>query len=121
MRAAITKSLTLTAVFLGLCAGSAHAQEMEVIVKVPFPFVVRGQTLPAGEYVLQPVDQDPAVMVIRGWHGNHESPAIVLTSPADGRDPAGDKPALTFTKVENQYRLSAIWESGTEGRTLSKS
>jgi hypothetical protein len=118
MRAAIAKSLALTAVFLGLCAGSVHAEEM--IVKVPFAFVVRGQTLPAGEYVLQPVDQDPAVMVIRGGHDNHELAEFVLTGPADGRDPAGDKPALTFTRVENQYRLSAIWESGTEGRMLSK-
>jgi hypothetical protein len=118
MRAAIRKSLTLTAVFLGLCVGSAHAEE--VIVKVPFPFVVRGQTLPAGEYVLQPVSQDLAVMMIRGGNAHHESNALVLTSPADGRDPAGDKPALVFTRVENQYRLSAVWESGTEGRTLSK-
>jgi hypothetical protein len=119
MKAAIGKSLTLTAVFLGLCAGSAHAQE--AIVKVPFAFTVGGLTLPAGKYVIQPVDQDPAVIMIRGGNGNHESVAIVLTSPADGRDPAGDKPALSFTRVENQYRLSTIWESGTEGRMLSKS
>jgi len=118
MKAVIKKSLTLTAVFLGLCVGSAHAEE--VIVRVPFPFIVRGLTLPAGEYVVQPVDQDPAVMMIRGVNANHKSIVIVLTSPADGRDPAGDKPALTFTRVENQYRLSTIWESGTEGRALSK-
>ena len=117
MKVAIKRSLTLAAAFLGLCVGSAQADE--VVVKVPFPFVVRGQTLPAGEYILESVDQDPAVMVIRGAKNNHESATIVLTNPADGHDPAGDAPALTFTRVENQYQLSTIWESGTEGRTLS--
>ena len=89
------------------------------MVNVPFPFVVRGQTLPAGAYVLQSDDQDRAVMMIRGATAHHASTALVLTIPADGRDPAGDKPALTFTRVENQYRLSTVWESGTEGRALS--
>jgi hypothetical protein len=119
MKAAIRKSLTFTAVFLGLCAGSAHAQE--VIVKVPFAFTAGRVTLPAGEYVVQPDDQDPAVVTIRGGNANHKSVAIVLTSPADGRDPAGDTPVLTFKRVENQYRLSTIWESGSEGRMLVKS
>jgi hypothetical protein len=58
--------------------------------------------------------------VERGRHDNHESGAIVLTRAADGRDPAGDKPVLIFTRVENQYRLSTVWDSGTEGRMLSK-
>ena len=117
MKVAIRKSLTLTAVILGLSVGSAHAQE--VAVKVPFAFVVRGETLPAGDYVVQRVDQDPAVLMIRGV--NARAFTIVLTSPADGRDPAGDKPTLTFTREENQYRLDTVWESGTEGRTVAKS
>jgi hypothetical protein len=119
MWTAIKKSSVLALMFLGVCVGSARAEEVKV--NVPFPFVVHGQTLPAGEYVVQPVDQDPAVIMIRGEHANHKWATIVLTNPADGRDPAGEKPALTFTRVETQYRLSTIWESGTEGRTLSKS
>lgn len=118
MWTAIKRSSAFALVFLGLCAASARAGE--VIVKVPFPFVAGGRTLPAGEYVMQPAGQDPAVMLIRGENANHGSSAFVLTIPADGHDPAGDKPSLTFTRVENQYRLSTIWESGSEGRTLPK-
>ena len=44
----------------------------------------------------------------------------MLTIPACGVDPAGDKPVLTFTHVENVYRLSTIWESHAEGRTLGR-
>jgi hypothetical protein len=42
------------------------------------------------------------------------------TTPASGVGPAGDKPALTFTRDENAYRLSTIWESLTEGRMLGR-
>lgn len=114
----IWKPSALALVFLGLHAGSARAEE--VLVKVPFPFVVGAVTLPAGQYLLQPAEIDPSVMTIRGMTGDHPSSAVVLTIPADGQDPAGERPALTFTRVENQYRLSTIWESGTEGRVLPR-
>jgi hypothetical protein len=122
MRAAIRKSLSVAVVVLGfgLCAGSAQAQE-EVIANVPFPFVVQGHTLPAGKYVVSRVSQDRSALVIRGEDANRRSIAIFLTMPADGNDPAGDKPALTFSRFENGYRLSTIWESASEGqRTVSR-
>jgi hypothetical protein len=118
MRVAVKKSLALAAVFLGVCVGSARAEE--VTVKVPFPFVVRGQTLPAGEYVVTPATDDSTVMIIRGGNPRHESMALIETIPADGHDQAGDTPSLTFTHVENEYRLATIWESWSAGRTLLK-
>ncbi len=42
-------SAVLAAVLLGVCAGSAHAQEM-VVARVPFPFAIRGQQFAAGRY-----------------------------------------------------------------------
>ena len=36
-----------------------------------------------------------------------------------GDDPAGNQPALVFLRLENEYRLSQIWESTTVGRELS--
>jgi hypothetical protein len=33
--------------------------------------------------------------------------------------PAGDRPALVFTRYENGYRLSAIWESDADGFALT--
>jgi hypothetical protein len=104
--------------FLGLYAGSARDQE--VIVNVPFPFVVQQQTMPAGEYAVERVGQGTDALVIRRTKGVGNSAAIVLTTPASGVDPAGDKPALTFTRDENAYRLATIWESYTEGRALGR-
>ena len=57
------------------------------------------------------------MLLIRGEKGNHTS-AFVSTVPADGHDPAGSVPALSFDRYENQYRLTRVWESGTEGLSL---
>jgi hypothetical protein len=119
MRSIVNKSGVLALVFIGLCASSAGAAE--VVVKVPFPFVVHQQTMPAGEYVVERVGQGPDALLIRGAKGLDRSAAIVLTIPASGFDPAGYKPALTFSRGENNtYQLSTIWESHSEGRTLAK-
>ena len=117
MRAAIKKSLGFAVFALGMCASSAQAQD--VTINVPFAFVVQGQTLPAGNYVVSSVNQDHSAMAIRGEDSNSKSMAIVLTRPADGHDPAGDKPTLIFSRFENGYRLSTIWEGGTEGQTMA--
>ena len=103
------------AVLLFCGAGSALASTIDV--KVPFAFVVQGQTLPAGEYRLVRDANDPSVVIIHGERGN-TSTMIAMTRPAVGHDPAGEKPAVTFTKVENQYRLNDIWDSGTVGQEL---
>ena len=49
---------------------------------------------------------------------NSESTAMTLTMSADGRDPVDGQPALVFTRYENEYRLSQVWESDTVGREL---
>lgn len=119
MRSIVNKSGMLALAFLGLYAGSARAAEM--VVKVPFPFVVQQHMMPAGEYVVERVGQGPDALLIRGAKGIDRSAAIVLTTPASGVDPAGNKPALTFSRHENTYQLSTIWESHSEGRKLGRS
>jgi len=101
-----------------LAGGSAGAAVLRV--KVPFPFVVEDQTLPAGEYVVQSVEADPSMLLIRG-DNVITAEALVLTMPVGGTDPAGEKPALTFTRYETQYRLTDVWESRSRGRAIVQS
>jgi hypothetical protein len=108
----IKKSSGLVAVFLGMFVSSARAQEM-FIVRVPFPFVVRGDQLPAGRY---DVTVDNGLLFIR--NADRGSGVFATTFGAGGGDPAGDKPALVFVRRESDYVLSQIWESSTEGRAL---
>ena len=103
------KTCVLAAALLGMCAGSAYAQEM-VVARVPFPFAVRGQQFAAGRYS---ISTEEGVVTIRGI--NTSGGAVALTVPTGGQDPIGDQPALVFVRYENEYRLSQVWPSSTEG------
>jgi hypothetical protein len=109
----IKKSSGLVAVFLGLFVSSVRAQEM-IVVRVPFPFVVRGEQLAAGRY---DVTVEGGVILIR--NADQGAGVFATTFGAGGGDPAGDKPALVFVRGERGYVLSQIWESSTEGRVLA--
>ena len=54
----LKKSVVFAAMIVGLAAASARAEDV-LRVKISFPFVVRGQTLPAGQY---------DVLVRTTWH-----------------------------------------------------
>lgn len=108
------KTLVLAAAFLTCAGGSARAAEIDV--KVPFPFVVHGRTLPAGEYRLE---NEGSVLLIRGERGN-KAGMFVMGMPAGGHDPSGEQPALTFKRDETAYRLTGVWESGSEGQEIRR-
>ena len=109
----VKKSLVLAAAILVFTGATARAETVEV--KVAFPFVVHGQTMPAGRYFVE--NEGSTVVLLRGEKGNHAD-MFVLTAPATGHDPAGEKPALTFKRDETHYRLTGIWESATDGRAI---
>jgi hypothetical protein len=98
----------LAAAFL-VVGSSARADVVEI--RVPFSFVVRGQTLPAGEYR---IEREGSAMLLRGEKGNNAAVFFSMI-PAAGHDPAGEKPAVIFAPYEKMHRLAGFWESGTEG------
>ena len=95
-------------------AGTARAGDV-LTVNVPFSFVVHGKSFPAGNYTIE--RETTSVLLIRGENGNRVS-TFVQTVPAGGHDPAGETPALTFKKFENQYKLSGVWEDRGDGLEL---
>jgi hypothetical protein len=114
MRTVLRESI-LAVAFLVLAGATANLAASDTLeVKVPFPFVVNGHNLPAGQYRVERIDTLSSVLLIRGERGN-QAAMFVLTSPAGGHDPAGTVPALAFRRYEDQYRLSSVWQSGTEG------
>ena len=114
MRTKLLKVGVMAAACLAVAAGSARASTLDV--KVPFPFVVQGKTMPAGQY--QVTDEDGLIR-LRGEKGTRAADTV-LTIPASGSDPAGKQPVLMFTRLENQYRLTGVWESATEGREIHR-
>lgn len=110
----IKTSAVLAAALLGIFVGTARAQET-VVAKVPFPFVVGGEEFAAGRYG---ISTEEGVLSIRGL--DNGGGGFAMTRPADGRDPAGSEPSLVFIRYENQYLLSEIWDSSTEGFAISE-
>src|SRR5262245_32956422 len=114
MRSIMRKSVMLGGAFLLLAGANANASDWYAFeVEVPFPFVVTGQTFPAGQYMVEE-QGDGSSLLLRGEKGNHAA-TFLRTTPASRPDPASTEPGLTFTQVENQYQLSSVWESGSEG------
>jgi hypothetical protein len=118
MRSLFGKSMLIAGAAVLLSAGAARADTFDTVkVKVPFAFMVHGQTLPAGEYRIGRLELDPSVLFIENTKNVNEA-TFVTTMPASGHDPQKDRPVVTFARHENQYVLKNIWESQDEGQTV---
>src|SRR5262245_26215540 len=112
------KRIVCAGVMLLGVGATAQAQAGDILVKadVPFAFVVNGQNMPAGKYVIQRDENSPGTLLIRGDQKNNLHASIFVMTIRDGRqDPAGDKPIMTFKHAENTYQLSGIWDSQDDG------
>lgn len=115
MRNTLFSTVLLGTLVLGFSA-TARAEDV-ARTTVPFSFVVNGQTLPAGQYIVHSDDDNPAVVMIDGVT-NRNAHAIVLTNPDYRQGRSGDAPNLTFIRKGNQYELATVWESADYGRDV---
>jgi hypothetical protein len=84
-------------------AGSARAQQPEIVATVPFEFVVGATTLPAGTYTVSrtsSLDVSPLLVANRD-HG-----AYLIPTALDGTQ-VGDA-TLTFDQIAGEHVLSQI-------------
>jgi len=101
------KVLAIGALCLAGMSSRAYAGSTVMETKIPFPFVVSGKTMPAGQYAIERDDDMSGALIIRGEHGVNAA-AILNTRPAEPVH-GGSHPALEFRHVENQYVLSNVW------------
>ena len=88
----------------------AFAETDEVQVTIPFQFTVGSQILPAGRYVIHPVDlYDPSLMVIHNVRTADE--AIFLTEQVN-RQPTDRRTDVSFRQVDGKDCLTRIWMTG---------
>lgn len=94
--------------FFGLAAlaVASRAQAVDqIIVNVPYDFVVSGKTLPAGEYRINRVSQNNNLTLEITGLENREGALLVSNEVTTNRE---DKPTLSFQHVGDQYFLSKI-------------
>ena len=96
----------------------ARAQEA-MVADIPFAFTAGNVTLPAGEYRVQKLDGNSAVLLIRC--SDASAAAMVITSAAQAKD-LQSQSKLVFNRYDNRYFLAQVWTAGSiRGRQLSKS
>ena len=97
----------LIAVFSIAGAGmTAMAQARDqIVVTIPFEFVVAGKTLPAGTYNVNRVtDSDPRALILHSFE--NRTGAILLPTQVEGG--SADRVHISFERVGGQYFLSKI-------------
>ena len=112
--------LTATLCVLSLIVAAQVARADEpMLVNIPFAFVAGSVTLPAGEYRVQKLDRNSAVVLIRC--SDASKTAMVLSHAAQAKD-IQTQSKLIFKRYDNRYFLSQVWSEGSNrGRELIKS
>ena len=84
----------------------AKAQAVDqVVVNIPFEFMVAGKTLPAGTYAVKRLsDTDPSALILSSFE-NRANAIVVSTQVESSSD---DKAKLTFEQVGDEHFLSKI-------------
>ena len=106
-----------TAILLFICLttvapGIAHAQGRDRLeVQIPFSFVVREQTLPAGKYVVERTDPGrPNILTLT--NADNSVVRVVLAQRVEKRDPSTAS-SLIFIQREDKLYLFQIWRVGS--------
>jgi hypothetical protein len=91
--------------FAALAITAKGQVQDQLVVKIPYEFVVAGQTLPAGSYTVKRVsEQNDRVLMIDSFE-NH---ATVLVSSSEIRQTGAYKPSVRFQILGGQRLLNRI-------------
>ena len=97
--------LTVALIF----GSTAYSQAVNVRVKVPFDFVLDDRVFPAGEYVVQTIEDGSYALLIRSK--DTKTSALTLSYPS-GSNKTADQTMLVFQRVGKTYFLSEVWAEG---------
>jgi hypothetical protein len=91
-------------VFAGLGVIAKAQAVDQVVVNIPFEFMVAGKTLPAGTYAVKRLsDTDPSALILSSFE--NRANAIVVSTQVES---SSDKAKLTFEQVGDEHFLSKI-------------
>lgn len=85
---------------------------------IPFDFIVRGKTLPAGNYEVRRITESPEGLIIRSVDNKHDHAVFETESVQQNKLPRHDE--LVFDRYGDSYFLSEVLSGGAEtGRRLA--
>ncbi len=118
MKIQALRAFQMLTLLLMLGVTSAHAlTSNKVVANIPFDFTVGKTTLPAGEYVVQRIANNPAALFVRNRE-TYEA-AFVLAIPVEDRSSLGEG-KLVFDRHGNEHFLSQVWFGTLTGGKIPK-
>jgi hypothetical protein len=90
---------------LGVAAKAQAQTRGEIVVKLPFAFVVSGKTLPAGTYQVSRFSDDKSTGLFFSSRENHTA---VFVHPVEIESARVDDPSVSFEQVAGQHFLTRI-------------
>src|SRR5262245_38552025 len=111
----LKKFVTATVLFICLTTvapGIANAQGRDRLeVQIPFSFVLRERTLPAGKYVVERTDPGrPNILTLT--NGDKSVVRVVLAQRVEKNNPSTAS-SLVFIKREGKLYLFQVWSVGS--------
>jgi hypothetical protein len=112
---AVIAAVLLSAVAASVC----YAQGTVLVASIPFAFQAGNRTLPAGEYVVEPILTGAGrLQRLRQIGGS----AVMTVSTLSVQTSKGSSnPELVFNRYGQTHFLSQIWTGGSQGQQLSMS
>jgi len=97
-----------------MIAAPAHAQlpGTAIRVSIPFDFIVRGKTLPSGEYEISRIGDEPIDLLIRNVNAKRDH-VVFETEPAFA-GAMSNKSELVFHRYGDTYFLSEVVTAGED-------
>jgi hypothetical protein len=109
--------LTIGLTVLGVTVAHAQLPGARMRAKIPFDFSVKGKILPAGDYEIRRLNDEPATLVITNVN-NQKGLAIFWTTPVGGRNEVS-RGRVVFHRYGESYFLSEVFAGGAQtGRRL---
>ena len=97
---------------LVVAAGAVPAYAIGATADIPFPFVVKGQTLPAGKYEIE--ETSPELLTIRSMTTKAAATELMVITRLAATT-TGSNPKLVFDKVGERDYLSEVWLPDQDG------
>jgi hypothetical protein len=108
--------VALLAALLTTSSAFAQSKGGNLVVDVPFPFIIADHTLPAGRYTVQHIGDH----VLRIYSTDQQA-ALVMTNRVE-RNAQESSRKIVFHRYENVYFLSEVWDSPVSiGRKVPRS
>jgi hypothetical protein len=94
---------------------SARAQDpgSAIRVSIPFDFNVEGRSLPAGNYEIRRIGDEPTMLVIQNV-GHRRNEAMFQTEPLDARRTPSHSLLVFHRYGDNGYWLSEVMTAGEQ-------